>query len=437
MPAPSVLPGRAYQTTARNSNLLFSWRAADLSLTALTGQAAVFTRASDAGYTLKRGARHWKDAGYERRAGIGGADEQPSWDWVLNGSSVYVPALSLSGAFTNLVTSDDFDGGWDSDGTPVVTTGVSDPLYGTGAYTIADDDAGAVEAKYLAVTFTGDGTKGVVFVVKEATMASSGTQGLLLSDVTAPATRLRLTISAWAGGGPTVTAANGTYLGKRYVGNGYWAIFGAAPGVVAANTNRLRIRPAETAAATGSIDVWRVNAYNSAAPCPEILSASGARVADVPYWTFNAKPAAMSVYTKFVDRGTTQLSSARILQIGLTGATTDPRVVISAESGFYVGRHDNGATDSTATLAAAPTMWQEVELLLTLSNAGLPTLYQSINGATVTSAAGSAAAFASAWAGTRLYLGCDPAGGNGGVPDFRSVKVARGVKSMAEIRGAF
>jgi len=433
-PAPTVLPGRAFQNTARKSNLLLSWRAADLSLTALTGQVGVLTRASDAGYTLKRGARHWKDAGYERRAGIGGADKQPSWDWVLNASGVYEPALSLGGARTNLVTSDDFNAGWADVGTPVITSSVSDPRGGTGAYTIADDNAGAAEGKFFAFTFTGNAVKGAAFVVKQATMASAGTQTLNVWDDIAGADVLSLAISAWTSGTPTVAATTGTYLGKRYVGNGFWALFGQTTVVDASHAHALTVYPAATAAATGSITIWRANVFNATVPCPEILSASVAHAADTLYWPFLAKPAAMSVYLKFVERGTVGLASSRIMQIGLTGAATDPRALISAAGGFYVGEHDNGVTDSTATLAAAPTWGQEVELLLTLSAAGLPTIRQSINGAAETTATGSAAAFASAWAGTRLYLGCDPAGANQGNPAFRSVKAARGVQTMDYMR---
>jgi hypothetical protein len=416
--------------------LAFHWRANDLSLTALTGEVGVLTRASDAGRTLKRGARHWKDAGYERKLAIGGADKSASWDWVLNASGVYEPALSLSGAFTNLVSSDDFNLGWTSVGTPVITSGVSDPAYGTGAYTIADDAGGAAEGKFLAFSYTGNAVKGALFVVKEATMASAGTQTLNVWDDIAGANVLSLAISAWVAGSPTVTATTGTYLGKRAVGNGFWAIFGQTVSVDATHAHDITIYPAATAAATGAITVYRANTFNALLPCPEILSASVARAADTLYWTFNAKPAAMSVYTKFVEQGSVGVANSRILQIGLTGAATDPRALISAAGGFYVGEHDNGTTDSTATLAAAPTYGQEVELLLTLSAAGLPTIYQGINGASPTSAAGSAAAFASAWAGTRLYLGCDPAGANQGTPAFRTVKVARGVKTMAEMREA-
>jgi len=434
MPAPSILPGRAFARTTRSSSLIFHWRASDLSLTPITGQVPVFTRASDAGYTLKRGARHWKgDAGYERRAGIGGADKSPSWDWVLNASSVYEPALSLCGERTNLVTSDNVSG-WTSVGTPVVTSSISDPAGGTGAYRIADDDGAVAEAKWHAVAFTGNATKAVTFVVREATMPAAGIQTLNLWDDIAGQYRLVLEVSAWVAGEPTVTASTGTLLGQRYIGNGYWALMAQAPTVDAAHTHMVIIYPAATAAQTGSIDIWRANAFNATIPCPEILSASVARAADTLYWPFNAKPQAMSVYTKFVERGTVGLASSRILQVGLTGATTDPRALISAAGGFYVGEHDNGVTDATATLAAAPTTEQEVELLLTLSAAGLPTIYQSINGAAATTAAGSAAAFASAWAGARLYLGCDPAGANQGNPAFRNVKVARGVQTMAWMR---
>jgi hypothetical protein len=59
--APNTLPARAFQRTTRTSRLLFHWRAADYSLTPVTGETPTFVRASLGGYVrdalgLYRGA---------------------------------------------------------------------------------------------------------------------------------------------------------------------------------------------------------------------------------------------------------------------------------------------------------------------------------------------------------------------------------------------
>ncbi len=187
----------------------------------------------------------------------------------------------LERAYTNLVTSDDFDAGWASSGTPVITSGISDPAGGTSAYTIADDDGAAGEWKQLAITFTGDGVKSAVWIVKEATMASSGNQTLRVRQTSGTAaTKLELSITSWSSGEPQVTAVTGTHLGTFEIGNGFYAVVGQTTSVVAAETNVIYVHPAFTAAATGSITIYRAMAFNAAVPPASILSASEATTAD-------------------------------------------------------------------------------------------------------------------------------------------------------------
>lgn len=344
------------------------------------------------------------------------------------------PAYLLEAARTNLVSSDNFDSGWTSGGSPVITASISDPAGGTGAYRIADDDAGVAESKYLNTTFTGNAVKSVVFVVREATMPGSGAQHLTLHDATAVTDRLRLAISAWSSGAPTVAAEVGTYLGKRYVGNGYWALYGQSTSITAANTNRPVIIPAGTAGQTGSIDVYRVNAYNATYPPWGILDASEAQAVETLYAPYTAAPQAMSVYVKFIEAGTIGLSNGTILYVG-DSASSDARLMIQrGGSAVYAGTHDPG-TASTSTLAAGPSWGDTVELLLTLASDGTPILSQSLNGATATTGTGQTAqALAYSWSGQRIYVGSEGGTGNNGVNPILSVKVARGVQSLAYMR---
>lgn len=350
-------------------------------------------------------------------------------------TGLYERTTLIEPAYTNLVTSDNFDSGWTSVGSPVITSGISDPAGGTGAYRIADDDGAVSEGKRFTVSFTGDGTKPLVVVVREAAMPASGNQEIWLHDSTAGTSRARLGISAWSSGEPTVAVSGGfgTYLGKAFLGNGYWALYFLAPGVVAANTNVFDIYPAIAAAQTGSIDIYRANAFNATVPPAAPLSASGVKNADVAYLDFTAAPQEMTVYARFFELGGSDVDSSRVFQIS-SAAAANPRLAIYALSGLYRGMYHNGTTEVYSPMAASPSYGQLVELRLTLSGAGVVQLHQSLNGASETSATASAAnALPSAWSDTRLYVGS--AGSTGqGVNAFSHVYAWAGTKTLAECR---
>lgn len=152
-----------------------------------------------------------------------------------------------------------------ANGVATVGSGISDPIGGTTAFTLTDDDAGVQEAKSYATTFTGDGVKGACFVVRERTSPASG-QYLAIYDSSAAAYRLQLAITSWRGGRPIVSEVVGTLLDVIYVGNGYWAVFGSSTAVTAANNHLFAIYPAWVAGETGAIDVWKGYAYNATDP---------------------------------------------------------------------------------------------------------------------------------------------------------------------------
>jgi hypothetical protein len=259
------------------------------------------------------------------------------WLWIDNTGAIEVSpdtrSLLVDRTRINLVSSDDFSAGWTSAGTPVITTGVSDPAGGTAAYTIADDDVVVQEYKVRTLTFTGNAVKAVVFVVRFNTMASAGNQGLQLWDDTAGALRLQLDISAWSNGAPTVAASTGTYLGKRHIGNGYWALYAQSSLVTAANTNRLIVVPALTLTATGAIDVYRANAYNAVDPPLSILDASETMNYDLWYAAYTHVPQEVTHLIEFVDGMSPSYSGAyRVMQIGNVGGT-GARFQIHRDSG--------------------------------------------------------------------------------------------------------
>ena len=167
---------------------------------------------------------------------------------------------------------------------------------------------------------------------------------------------------------------------------------------------------------------------------PTLAGSVDSRTADSLVWPFTAKPQAMSLYIKMQERGTIHTASGFVVWIGTT-AVTAPFLCIQAASGFYRGVYDTDfVTARTSTLAAAPVIGQMVELLLTLTAAGVVQLQQSIAGAAVTAAAAATAAtLPPAWSAQRLSLGGVSTVSSGALAVL-NLTVERGVQDMATMR---
>lgn len=363
----------------------------------------------------------------------------------LDDDGVREPAAALLEAGgTNLVDSDDLTA-WTDSGTPVVTASVSDPAGGSGAFTVVDDDGAAEEFILRTVTFTADADKSAVFVIRENTMPGSGNQAIGIFDSTASVWRLLLTISAWVDGEPTITATNGTLLWQRYIGNGYWAVYGEATGVVAANTNQARIRPAQTAAATGSIDVYRVNAYDATVPPSSVLDASEVLGVDFLQAPIGFSPADIvaaggaTFYSKWQERGTAYLgSTARYWEIG----EGDDRIsLLSTSADGLVGAHaaTGGSVVASNSAGAAVSIGDTVEARAVVFLDGSTwkiQLHYSVNGASEVSATAATigASLPTAWAEQDVTINSDHGGGSVGIAAHISHKFVGGVKTMDEMR---
>lgn len=348
------------------------------------------------------------------------------------------PAWLLEGAGTNLcLQSENFGTTWVAGGTPT-RSAAAHTASGVTLDLIGDDDAGGTEWYDQNITFTGDATKAVSVHMKEG--AIPATTQVDMTDTTAVLVRLRATVS-WSGGVPTVTMLVGTHTGTELLAGGVYRFLFAAPSVVAANTNQLRILPAILPGNIGNVYAGGFQAENAPVATSYIRTTTVAvtRGAEVAYLPFARPPQAMTIYARFAARGLLSVSGARLLHIGLTGASTDPRLYIGESSGFFRVGHDNGTAEVTSTLAAAPSFGQMVELRAVLNADGSVQIHQSIAAAAEVSASASSApsgGLADAWAGERLYLAADPAGGNGGFASFVALKIASGVYSLADMREA-
>ena len=395
------------------------------------------SRGEDNGYTHTRSGAvgPYTDSDGVLRAA---AANTPRVEWLdLDGDGEFeTPAYIGEPARTNLVDSDAITG-WSTTGTPVITGSIDGPAGGTGAYTVEDNDATNAEYPFRNITFTGDGTKAFAFVVRQRTMASTGVQRVRIFDTTAAAVRLALDISAWVSGNPTVTASTGTLLGKRYLGNGYWVLYGRSTSITAANTNRVEIRAAVDATATGSIDVYRVNAFNNVVPSHSIVDAGETRNADLLYGVFDvSRSTEFTAYIKSWEAGTSALGvptsgAVRLFEIGSGNERLG--IISDATSNRYRAFHTVGGSDRlTADSLTAPTLGQVVEHRVVVS-ASSYLLGQSTAGGTESTASGTAGLGVNPWGVARLHIGCRGTG-DAGLNPIIAVKVARGVQTLADMR---
>ena len=358
------------------------------------------------------------------------------------------PSLLIEQAFTNLHQTDAVSS-WSDNQTSgtTITSNVSDPAGGTGAYTITGATGGASRGRNAGINaFSDTGIKSAVFVIKEGTMPSSGNQMLGLEDSDASAWRLRLTITGWVAGKPTITATTGTHLGSRYIGNGFWAVYGNTTSCThesggSAVAHRVYVYSNESSvtcsgAACPAITVYRVNVYNDTSPRYSIVSQSGTPQDETLYADFVAPPQAMTVYAKFQDAGSLKLAATQgILHIGGTSASSGSRLQLEVPSGTeYKLGYAVGSSGVESKLTSAAVWSSEVELRGVLSATGTVQLGQSIDGGAETLATeSSAVALPTSWESPRIYIGSHGTDRYGaGV--YQAIKVARGEKTMAQMR---
>lgn len=146
---------------------------------------------------------------------------------------------------------------WTETGTGVITGSQADPLGGTRATLLDDDQATQEFVSSGDLGFTGDGTKGCAVVLKAGTAAVTDVS---IRDTTAGTNRV-IVRATWSGGVPTIAveAGNGTVRAVVALGDGFYAIEFNVDSVVAANTNIVRIHPAgQPPSLTGSVVVCDV-----------------------------------------------------------------------------------------------------------------------------------------------------------------------------------
>ena len=167
----------------------------------------------------------------------------------------------------------------------------------------------------------------------------------------------------------------------------------------------------------------------------QTTGATRTRTVDGLYFPLLGRPQAMTVYVRFIEQGSTLFASgaSSLWHIG-NAANNNALLQVYQSGGFYrVGYSNEVSSSAGATLAVAPAIGDTVEILVTLSLAGVAIISQSINGGTATSATATALVLPPAWSDQRFYL--NTAGNQSpGIAVFRDVFIVRGIHSLATMR---
>jgi len=329
--------------------------------------------------------------------------------WVIpNGATRPVRTLLTEPQRTNLlIRSQEFDT-WTQVGattTPNVamapdgtTTADSITAIGTGNYVVRS------------ATFTGDGEKCVSCFIKQG---ATTRQAFVFRDTTAAVSR-HYVRATWSGGVPSLSSAGGTgtLFPPQSIGNGWWRVMFSVTGVVAANSNEIRVYPDDLVGGNDGL-FWGAQAENAVVPSSYIPTEAAAvtRNADSLYWEIpSLVPQELTAYWRGIDMAFGGAVAGGNTLTALTinnAAGAAPRLNVSAPaatSGLAV-THQNSSTVATASTGTRA-YGAILEARAVLASTGAVRIGVSVaDAAEVESSLSTAEPLAAAFSATRLYLG--------------------------------
>lgn len=201
---------------------------------------------------------------------------------------------------------------------------------------IGDDDptATAGEAFSRAMTFTGNGTKALRFRIKPITnLIDTRVQ---VVDTTAVATRLNFQCFMTAGVPAFgIVSGAGTIVSTTLRGDGSYDVVCTMPGVVAANTNSLRVFPESTSSSQGSVYLGAFMAWDSATD--QLVYESG--LADAWPIVYPAGSLPIGDPRLVASGGTGKYTAEEVAEIGSIGYVHIPASVQNAQF-WRIAAHD-------------------------------------------------------------------------------------------------
>ena len=235
------------------------------------------------------------------------------------------------------------------------------------------------------------------------------------------------------------TAIAGSSLGEL-VGGGWYRVGFSSTAAVGGQVSRLEMLPAGSAASQqGGSYLWgpQVEALHYTSFVGGTTAAASNRAADSFYVDHNHPPQESTFYVRMTEHGTIRVPNGGLLLVGSSASATR-RIEIKRQSGtqmYHAVIGNNVDANVQANQSVGTALGETVELNLQVASDGGLTFSQSRNSAAETTVTGTAppAGLPATWSGQRIYL----AGGAlqaDGINKIHSVKVARGIRSMAEMR---
>lgn len=341
------------------------------------------------------------------------------------------PCMLLEPAGTNLcIESQEFNL-WTESGTCPVTANAY--IAPDGTVTADLVSGGLIGVRDQAVTFTADGTKVWSIFMRQGQATAND---LTIQDTTAGTARHTVRVT-WVAAAPSLStiAGSGTLFAVEAFANQWYRISFTADGVVAANTNVLRITP-DAIAGTNGVYLWGSQAENATVPSSYIptTTTSATRAADVLYVPTAVLPQSISMYAKTVNLG--QFVSAAVTKYGLrfgsASTTADARFsLFSGSSGTRGALYDDGSTQVTSTTGSAVALGTTVEHRGVLTQTTwVVQVGSAVNGgAETTGTVSGSSASSSAWAAGRIYFSstdCPMA--------YLNAVICQGTVSLADFR---
>jgi hypothetical protein len=436
MIAPSVLPGGTYQPIDRVSRLLFSWRADELSLKALTGEPGTFARAGASGTAVDGAGRLYQHP-----------HSQPVFEMTdEDGDGVYERPWLRVEYFTSNVClwSEDFSQ-WTPTGTPTRVAAAL-RLGSVVLDLIGDNDGAAAEFYARTVALNGNTVKAVsLTMAKGLTPNSTGSVIRFRQTTGTPADRLLATVTWNADGSPSVAMTTGTYLGSVKLALGAYRLLFQTTSATAAETHQLEVRPTTlTASETGDVFAGAVQVEDAAFPSSYAPTGAGAGVKqpDAVSWGITLGVQALTLYGEWDPAFPLTAIPAAVLGVaalgnGFAGATDEALLVRSLAGTTLRAEHGSNANTVASDIADFSGLTTPLRWAAQLSADGAVQLHvRGKNGVTKSGAKSAAREFVGAvWTGNTLWLGRAQAGVDIGVARHRTLKVAAGVVDLTALDG--
>lgn len=341
------------------------------------------------------------------------------------------PGMLLEPQRTNLCIRSEEFGSWTNVSTTVAADAILAP---DGALTADLLTAGGSVGAYREqnVTFTGDGEKCFSIHLKAGTSTSSRI------IVIGAAIRHDVFVT-WLSGVPSLStnAGAGTLYPVESLGSGWYRLLISATGIVAADSNRVRIYP-DRNIGTNSVYAWGAQAEDAVVPSSYIKTEGSTvtRNADSLYFPYTPPPQALTVYVRGVNRGQYAADglTTRVAHIGAANPSTSSRLSLFSQStGAPGSQYDDGTSNRLSLTGTVPAIGSVVEHRMTLSATGVVQTSVSVNAAAeVVASASASGPFAGSFADARIYL----AGlSTGEVPKTHThIAVAAGERDLTTMR---